>query len=364
MTDHMTSAGLRLAHRGIMSAADAVGLVMNRSEGRQLSLVEGISSLRSGHGLSGYNKEHLEERARASGEDFDPQNPVWPYSILATRATPLTVNPTGANGGFLVDTENQQLTDIFRPYSPLLKSGVTVVGGLKSNAAFPNIAADVSGQWLSTETTTITDVPPLLGTFAVSPKTFGITVRWSNQLARQVPNLETYIRCLCAKRAIQGVDAAAINGAGSAGVPLGLLNSVGIGAQSGTAYSHASSLTTRETLATFNVDDESVSWLAAPGVRTILGARTRAAGNAFIWDEDQITDRDARVSTIVPAATLIAGDFSNLGYCFFGSGFQIDTTPFASALDFQTGNMALRLMVSVDVVLLHPTAFVVVSTVT
>jgi Phage capsid family len=363
MPDHITDAGLRLAHRGILSAADAVGLVMNRSEQRELSLVEGITSLRSGHGLSGYNREHLEERARISGQDFDPQNPVWPYSILSTRATPLTVNPMAANGGDLVYSENQQLTDIFRPNSPMLKSGVTLIGGLQANAKFPSVIQDVGGQWLSPETATITDVPPVLGSVATSPKTFGITVRWSNQLQRQVRDIENDIRGVCAKAAIEGVDLAAINGAGSAGVPLGLLNQSGIGAQSGAAYSHANSLTTREMLADLNVDDDAIAWLGNPAVRTILGARERAPGDKFIWDEDVVTDRDARVSNIVPSGTLIAGDFSQLVYCFYGPGFQIDVTPFASALDFQTGIMALRLMVSVDVVLLHPTAFVAITSV-
>jgi hypothetical protein len=364
MPDHITDAGLRLAHRGILSAADAVGLVMNRSEQRELSLVDGIASLRTGHGLSGYNREHLEERARVSGQDFDPHNPVWPYSILSTRATPLTVNPTASNGGFLVAAENQQLVDIFRPYSPLLKSGVTVIGGLQANALFPNVSQDVSGEWLSSETAPITDAPPVLGSKATSPKTFGITVRWSRQLQLQARDIETDIRGICAKAAIEGVDLAAVTGAGASGVPLGLLNQSGIGAQSGTAYSHANSLTTRETLADLNVDDDAISWLGNPGVRTILAARERAPGDKFIWDEDVVTDRDARVSNIVPSGTLVAGDFSQLVDCFFGPGFQIDVTPFASASDFQIGNMALRLMVSVDIALLHPTAFVVVGSVT
>jgi HK97 family phage major capsid protein len=352
----------RNAHRAVKEADRALNLMV-RSEQQELSLSSGIADLRSGHGLQGFNREALQEFAHMRGGDFDPIHPTWPYSILATRATPLTVLGA-ANGGDLVASENQALTDILRPYSPLLKSGVTVITGLQSNAKFPIVIGDVSGQWLSSETVNITDVSPLLGIVASSPKTLGVDVRWSPQVQRQVRDIEDDVRRICGKAAIEGVDAAAINGSGATGVPLGLLNQPGIGTQSGAGYSHSNSLTTREALASLNVDDEAVAWLGSPNTRTVLAERERAPGNKFVWDEDQITDRDARVSSIVPPGTLIAGDWSQLVYAFYGSGFQIDVTPYASSADFQAGIMALRLMVSVDVVLLHPTAFVAITTVT
>jgi len=344
----------------MVKQADEALNLMVRSEQQQLSLTTGIADLRSGHGLQGFNKEALQEFARARGADFDPINPTWPYSILSTRATPLTV-ATALDGGDLVASENQTLVDVFRPYSPLLKSGVTVIGGLQSNAIFPRVVQDVGGQWLSSETVSIIETPPLLGSVATSPKTFGVTVRWSNQLQRQVRDIEEDVRGLCAKAAIEGVDNAAINGSGATGVPLGLLNQPGIGTQSGAGYSHANSLGTRETLANLNTDDDAVAWLGAPNTRTVLAARERAAGDQFIWDRDLITNRDARVSTTMPSGTLVAGDWSQLVYAFYGPGFQIDVTPFGSSADFQAGIMSLRLMVSVDVVLLHPAAFVAIS---
>jgi hypothetical protein len=362
MPDHITDAGLRLAHRGILSAADAVGLVMNRSEQRELSLVDGVASLRSGHGLSGYNREALQEIANAQGTDFDPMNPTWPYSILSTRATPLVAGQS-VGGGYMVGAANQELEDIFRPYSPSIQSGVSMVGGLESNALFPRITQDVTGQWIL-ETANIVDAPPLIGSIATTPKTLGITVRYSRQLQTQAPTIENSLRRICAKAAIQGVDTAALTGVGGVGLPLGLLNSAGIGSQSGTAYSHANSWTTRATLANANVDDTAIAWLGSTAVRTVLAARERAASNGFIWEADQITGRAANVSSIVPAGTLIAGDWNQLVYAFFGSGFQIDVTPFASASDFQVGNMALRLMVSVDILLMHPAAFVSITGIT
>jgi HK97 family phage major capsid protein len=255
--------------------------------------------------------------------------------------------------------------DVLRPYSPLLKAGVTVYEGLESNAVFPRLTGDVTGYWLSTESTTITEQDPLFGGAAVDPKTWGAVCRWSRQLQLQAPNMEDFLREVFARAAIQAVDTAALVGPDTVGQPLGLLNSQGIGTQSGTSYSHANSWTTRGTLAAANVNDESIGWIGATGVRTILATRERGAGDEYIWSElDQITGRAANVTTIMPSATLVAGDWSQLCYAFFGSGFVLDSTQFNSASDFATGISAMRLMVSVDTFLQRPSAFVSVTGIT
>jgi HK97 family phage major capsid protein len=293
----------RAALRSVQSATDALNM-MDAKEQRTLSLVAGITDLQSGHGIAGYNREYLEERSRILQIDFDPLYPTWPYEVLSTRATPLVAGQSAA-GGYLVGVENQDLVDIFRPYSPLLQSGVNVIGGLESHALLPRVTQDVTGQWLTSETVSATEAPPLLGSIAAAPKTFAITMRWSRQMQLQALNLENSLRQIVAKAAIQGVDTAALTGVGGAGLPLGLLNSGGIGTQSGASYSHANSWTTRGTLAAANVNDAAVTWLGAPGVRTILATRERAAGDEYIWGaNDQITGRRANVSTIIPAATL------------------------------------------------------------
>jgi HK97 family phage major capsid protein len=364
MPDPITRAAMTIAHRAIISASDAVGLVMTREAGQQPSLVRGIESLRKGRGIEGFEREYLAELANARGIDFDPRNPTWPYSILSTRATPLAAGQS-ANGGYLVGAENQELIDIFRPWSVLGKAGVDYIGGLQSNAILPRMTQDVTGQWITSETVSATEAPPLLGSIATSPKTFGITVRWSRQMQLQAPNLEMSLRQICAKAAIQGVDTAALTGVGGVGLPLGLLNSQGIATQSGTSLAHAGLWTTRGTLAAANVNDEAVAWIGAPGVRTILATRERNAGDEYLWTStDQITGRSANVTTIMPAATLVAGDWSQMCYCFYGPGFQIDVTPYNSAADFQIGNMTMRLMVSVDIILMHPSAFVSITGVT
>jgi HK97 family phage major capsid protein len=363
MLDPLSASARRSTQRHLQSASDALAL-MDSTEHRQASFVHVVDCLKSGKPVDGYDGERLEEFARSRRIDYDPRAPRMPWSDLATRATPLTAG-SSTGGGYLTGTETAQtLIDIFRPYSPLVSSGVTVYDGLEQNATFPRVTGDVTGQWL-TETSTITEQPPLLGSIAVAPKTWGVTARWSRQLALQAPNLETFLRQIFARAAIQAIDTAALTGPDSVGQPLGLLNSQGIATQSGTSYSHANSWTTRGTLAAANVSDKNIAWLGAPGVRTILATRERGAGDEYIWSElDQITGRAANVTTVMPAATLIGGDFSQLVYCFFGDGFQIDSTQFHAAADFAAGISAMRLMVSADVFLQRPSAFVAITAVT
>jgi HK97 family phage major capsid protein len=365
MLDPISASARRTTQRHLQSATDALNL-MDSTEQRQPSFVRIVDCLKSGRPVDGYDGERLEEFARLRGIDFDPFAPRMPWTDLAVRATPLTVG-SSAGGGFLVDggLTAPGLIDIFRPFSPLIASGVTVYDGLTQNAIFPRVTGDVTGGWLIAETNSASESPPLLGQIAATPKTWAATCRWSRQLELQAPNLENFLRQIFARAAIMAIDTAALNGPDQLGQPLGLLNTAGIGTQSGTSYSHANSWTTRTSLATANVNDTAVSWLGTPAVRGILAARERGAGDEYIWNaSDQVTGRNAQVSTIVPAGTLIAGDFSSLTYAFFGDGFQLDSTPFNSAADFAAGISAMRIMVSVDTFLQHPSAFVAITGVT
>jgi len=364
MKDPIDAAAARTAHRALLQAQDALNL-MSRSENRELSLVRIVQSLKSGRGVDGFDGEFLQERARLAGADFDPHYPNVPYTALAVR-TPLAANQGSANGGFLVGTTvEEQVLDILRPYSPLLQSGVTVRTGLTANNVVPTVNGDVAGYWLSQETGTITESEPVLGSIAITPKNAGCFARWSRQLELQAPTLEVFLRQLFARQITQLIDTAAISGPDNVGQPLGLLNTAGIGSQSGSAFAWSTAWSVRTGLANANVTDANVSWLGHPGTRTVLATRESGAGDGFIWSaDDTLTGRSARVSTILPTGTMIAGEWSQLVYAFFGDGFVIDSTPYNSASDFATGISAMRLIVAVDTYLQHPAAFVAVTSVT
>jgi hypothetical protein len=113
-----------------------------------------------------------------------------------------------------------------------------------------------------------------------------------------------------------------------------------------------------------NVTDENIKFLSTPAVRQLLETRERATGGVrFVWDKDQIADRPAYVSTDVPSATMICGDFSLVYLGFWGAGLFLEINP-NDPTGFKSGIIQARVLVSCDVAVLHPSAFIVASSIT
>jgi hypothetical protein len=81
----------------------------------------------------------------------------------------------------------------------------------------------------------------------------------------------------------------------------------------------------------------------------------------FVWDDDRVASRPGYVSTDVPAGALICGAFEAIWVGLWGAGFTFSVDPFTS---FRTGVLSARVLVDMDVVVLHPAAFNVATSVT
>src|SRR6202008_561986 len=116
---------------------------------------------------------------------------------------------------------------------------------------------------------------------------------------------------------------------GANGQPTGLLNTAGLGSQSGTTLAQAGVLNMKETCATANARDEGIAFLTTPAVREILEGRERGTnGDGFIWDNEQIASRPGHVSTDMPSATMVAGDWQDLLLGLWGPGFEFSLNPY------------------------------------
>jgi len=69
----------------------------------------------------------------------------------------------------------------------------------------------------------------------------------------------------------------------------------------------------------------------------------------------------AITSTSVPAATLITGDWRNLVIGVWGAGPIVEVDPFSA---FKSGIIGVRILLTCDVGLVHPAAFVVATSIT
>lgn len=305
----------------------------------------------------GSNREYLEEYARSTGHPFDPQRPLIPFAALRD----LTKATAGA-GGYLVGTETQPAVDILRPWSVAARAGVMIEAGLVGDQAIPKVSAKSTPVWQGTEAAEATPSQPTLAQIAMSPKQVGAVVNFSRQLAKQV-NAEGFVRRELMRTMGTALDQAVIDGSGAGGRPTGLLLTPGVQTESGTTL-NAGVRTMKRKVAEANANDERIAFLSTPAVRELLEGRERASGvGRYVWDNDRVADRPAHVTTDMPAATMICGDFANVYVGIWGDAFVLEINPY-DPTHFKSGVIQARIILNSDVAVLHPAAFVKAESIT
>lgn len=319
----------------------------------KLSLSRTVLGLSRGE-LNGEDRECLEETARRHKQAFDPRRPIVDFRDLSAAVA--------SAGGYLKQTEVRDVVDILRPWSVTARAGLTVEIGLVGDVAFPKITVKSTPVWLNTETAQVSPSTPNISQVVLTPKQVGSVIAFSRQLAQQT-NADRFVGRELLRTIGTAVDQAAINGSGTNGQPLGVLNTLGVQAQSGTTL-NAGTLTMKRRSAEANVNDASITFLSTPAVRELLESRERATGGGrFVWDKDQVADRPALVSTDALTATMLCGDFSLIYLGIWGQGFVLEINPFDSA-GFKSGLIQGRMLVSCDCAVLHPSGFVVATAIT
>lgn len=262
----------------------------------------------------------------------------------------------GPKGGFLIGNEEVPPIDTMREFSVTRRLPVQTVT-LTSGASIPTQAGGVTITWQSGEGSSITATDPTLGQLSLTPHTEIGVVDASLQLRQQAPQLGAFVFREVTRAIGNAYDQAVLNGTGGAQI-LGLLKQPTLTTVAGAALpwsGSASILKMRENIATANGDDLAVAWLAAPATRTVLANReVISTSGRTIWQNDLIDNRPAYVTTDVPAATLILGDWSRCLTAFWGNGIIVETNPSAG---FNTGRVSLRVMLICDAIFLNIGAF-------
>jgi len=342
--------------RMLTLTTEAAELARARIENRnadapRLSLSR-ILVARSSDGLDGEDREALAEYARRAGAPFDPHRPLIPFAAFRdlTKAT-------ASAAGYLVSAETQDAIDILRPFSVTARMGLLVETGLVGDQAVPKVTAKSTPEWLATEGSQATPSQPTLAQIVLTPKSAIGVVNFSRQLSRQA-NAEAFARRELMRTIGTAVDQAVLNGSGASGQPTGLLLTAGVQSQTGTTLNHAGTTAMKQKSATANADDLRVAFLSTPAVRELLENRLRTGnGSRYVWDEDKIADRPGYVSTDVPSATMICGDFGNIYLGIWGEAFVLEINPF-DPTHFKTGVIQARIILPCDVAVLHAASFV------
>ena len=327
--------------------------ITEQAKGPKLNLDNLFSDLAKGN-LAGENAEALQETARRDGVPFDPVRPYISFRDLTVAV--------GASAGFLKQTDVRESIDLLRPFSVMARMGITMETGLVGDQVIPKVTAKTTPNWLPNEAATGTATTPTLVQVSLTPKVVIGSLNYSRHMSKQA-NATQFAGRELLRTVGTAIDQAIINGSGVSGVPLGLIGTAGVQTQSGTTL-NSGVFTMKRKTAEANVLDESIRFLSTPLVRETLETRERATGGGrFVWQNDQVADRAAFVSTDVPTATMICGDFSLIYLGIWGAGLVLEINPYEQT-NFRAGIIQARVLTSCDVAVLHPSSFIVASSIT
>lgn len=358
MTDLLKRMALDQAAEHLEQATAHVRAVTRtRDNEPQINLARLISDLGAGQ-VYGEDREALEEFAHRAGIGrIDPHRPFVPFSALTRDIQ------KGGSGGYLVGTNTPEAVDILRPWSVTARAGIQIETGLKGDQAAPRITGTTTAYWLADEVSEATDSDFTVGQIALTPHTASVVCAFSRQLARQT-NINAGVEREMLRTLGTAVDQAVLSGTGASGQPTGIINTAGIGTQSGTSLDYEGVCAMKQSVAEANAPDESIAFIGTPAVRALLENRERAAtGNGFIWDADRVASRPAYASTDIPTDSLICGAWDSVYVGIWGDGFIVEVNPH-DPTGFKSGQIRARILLSLDVAVRHAAAINVASSIT
>lgn len=301
--------------------------------------------------------EHGELQSAFGGHRFR-----IPGHALAARA----LNVATANaGGYIVGQEMGSYIAALQPSSVVLQMGATtshVVGG---NSVFPKGTGATSTYWLQSETSQVTPSDSQIGQIASTPKMLMAYTEISRQLLLQ-SNAEAVVRGEMQRAVATALDAAVLNGTGRAGQPLGIVNTPGVAAITGSdvsAISFNGISRTQDTIALNNaIADARLGWVAHPTNVGMMREKLRFTyTNTPLWEgahqRGLVGDEPAMSTTNCPVGNVVYGDWARVQIVTWATP-EMAVDPFTK---FQQQLVGIRVMVPVDVIIGHLKAFAVLS---
>ena len=273
---------------------------------------------------------------------------------------------TTANTGSLGATEMGVYWPYLAPFDPVVaRAEPIVVTG--AGAVFPRGTAQISVLWQTPEATTVAEQTSAVGQHASSPKTCIIFLRASRQLFLQ-SNANAILRAELARAAAVGMGLAIRQGTGNSGQPTGVLHYAGVTTASGASLAYSGLVDATKAVANANGvrDPGRIAWLAAPDVAGLLKQRYRIAtyGDTPLWQgslhDGEIEGVPAFATNQMPAASAIYGDWSSVNVVEFPMGAVLEVDPFTG---FQSGIVAMRLTLNVDVLIPYLGSFYTLTTI-
>ena len=269
----------------------------------------------------------------------------------------------GAKGGYMVNVENMGFLDILRNRSVAMRMGARQLTGLTGNVFFPRQTGKATVTWQGGEGTSVTATDQTLGQLSMTPKTAIAITDVSEQLLRQSSiSAEQFVMAdLAAVVAIDGVDNAVINGTGGA-QPLGIKNTTGItSGQDAATATYAKILAFVSTAGALNAIRGNPGFVTTTaGAAKLMQVQRFTSTDTPVWTgnmlDGQLVGFNAMSSEQLASANLIFGSWDEV---VIGDWGVLELSMDTGGTRFNQGQVGLRALWMVDVLVRYPQSFVV-----
>ncbi len=219
-------------------------------------------------------------------------------------------------GGYLIGTDllTGSLIEYLRKRTVVTGMGIRTLDGLVNNVAIPRVTGTGTVYWLA-EGASVTASTQLFGQLTLMPHRLGADTFYTKQLLNQASlSVEAFVReDLVAAQAVE-LDRVYLNGAGNAGEPQGIFNTVGVGTVTYSGAVVLAKLLVQESdIAVANADIGSMAFLFSPPSRAKLKAAVAFQNTASpLWDNNNmVVGYPAVVSNNLPGDKSVFGVWSD-----------------------------------------------------
>lgn len=358
-------------------------LGMSRRDKREYSLVRLMRAL-SASGTVERRKAEEEaslelevSQAYAERVGRTPRGAFVPIEAIGSRI----LSTAGATtGDHLVGTDHlaSEFIESLENQSAVMTLGARSLMGLEGNVVIPRRTAGSTAAWLSAEDAEAAESDSAFDEVTLSPKDLAYFTSFTRRLLLQSsPDVEALARQDVFRAISNGIDAAAINGAGTATVPQGIVGASGAGSQSLATLNYANVLAMEEDVLAANAGGlPGMAFLSsARGMRRFAETAKDTGSGMFLLDRSGSAPAGVvkgtaigypfGVSQNVPdnlsagndLTAVIFGAFSQVLIGMWG-GLDIIVDPYTES---RRGRLRMTVMQTADVALRHSDAFCVAS---
>lgn len=352
----------------------AADLPLNDKEKRDYSLVRAIrAAVTNNWKDAGFERECSEAIAKRTGKDtagfFMPLNIRAQYNTGAT-----------ATGGAVVATNllASEFIEVLRNKARVVQLGARMLTGLVGNVDIPRQITATATYWV-TEGSDVTEAEATFDKISLSPHTVGARSSMTrNMMMQSTPDIEMIVRNDLAAQLALAIDLAAISGSGSAGQPLGILNTAGIGSvvggTNGAAITIDHLIQLETSVTSNNAPEDNLAYLTNAKVVGALKLLKATTGN-YLWTQsaqgqrsgtpgeingytvarsNQVSSTGTKGSSSGVCSTVLFGNFSEL---IIGEWGVLEVLPNPYGSGYNSGSVDIRALQSVDLGVRHAKSF-------